>query len=86
MVRWKASAGRQRGRQAGRPKTPHPLTLRRTGRPEGRPKTPRGEPSVKMKNYPKNKKNIKKKFFLHYKKGKYYLIDLNLKKRGHQQK
>jgi len=37
-----------------------------------------------MKKPPKKPK--KKRYFLHYKKGKYNLINLSLKKKGHEQK
>lgn len=31
-------------------------------------------------------KKPSKRYFLHYKKGKYYLVNLSLKKKGHSQK
>jgi len=34
----------------------------------------------------KRKPKQKRRYFLHYAKGRYYLIDLDLKKKGHQQK
>jgi len=37
-----------------------------------------------MKKLPEKKKV--KRYFLHYKKGKYILMDLSLKKKGHRQK
>ena len=39
-----------------------------------------------LKNLKKDKKTTGKRYFLHYQKGKYYLINLDLKKKGHQQK
>ena len=45
-----------------------------------------GAPSSPLFKMAKSKKKLKKKkYFLHYKKGKYYLIRLDLKKKGHQQ-
>lgn len=44
-------------------------------------------PLFKMKKLTKNfKKQLDKRYFLHYKKGKYYLLNLSLKKKGHEQK
>jgi len=42
-----------------------------------------------MKTRPKSQQNSgekRKRYFQHYKKGKYYLINLDLKKKGHEQK
>jgi len=53
------------------------------GAPEGARKGARGLRQFKMSK-PKNKK--KKKFFLIYRKGKYILENISLKKKGRQQK
>jgi len=80
------------GRQAGRQRTPlqasgDPSTpLRKAGQnaTKGVPANAHNcEPAPKMKKLSKNKK---KRFFLHYKKGKYNLINLSLKKKGHDQR
>ncbi|MDD5146058.1 MAG: hypothetical protein PHF44_04425 [Candidatus Pacebacteria bacterium] len=39
----------------------------------------------KFKNRKPKRKEERKRYFLHYKKGKYTFINLSLKKKGHQQ-
>jgi len=50
------------------------------GAPKSATKGAKGSPPHQTK------KLSKKRYFLYYKKGKYYFVDLTLKKKGHQQK
>lgn len=61
-----------------------PLSYAPKGAPKGAPKS--ATKGAKSSPPHQTKKLSKKRYFLHYKKGKYYFLDLKLKKGGHQQK
>jgi len=73
-----ATIERTEGREEECPSPREPsysLSKKRGARPKSAPKSAKKSPHPKLKNY-----------LLHYRKGKYYLVNLDLKKRGHDQK
>jgi hypothetical protein len=74
MARIERTEGREETRN-GVSANPLVPSLTQKGAPKSAPKGAKKRPHSKLKNY-----------LLHYAKGKYYLINLKLKKKGHDQK
>jgi len=87
MAKVERPKGRERARN-GAPKGALRKALSPFSAPKGAPKGAPKSATKGAKSSPphQTKKLSKKRYFLHYKKGKYYFLDLTLKKKGHQQK